>query len=517
MQADSATMGGGAPRRALKSLVGIYPAAVRGRLRSIKWAAQILLLAVYYIVPWLRWDRGEGAPNQMILVDADIGRIFLLDMEIWPGDLYVVTGLLILSALGLFLVTALFGRIWCGFSCPQTVWTDLFMQVERWIEGDRGARMRMAMAPMSLSKAGKKVAKHALWIVIAASTGGAFVLYFIDAPTVFPLIFTGEAPVPAYLFIGVLTALTYALAGGAREKVCTHMCPWPRFQSALLDADSLVVTYQDWRAEPRGKVKAPLRPSLQSLEGEGALAHSTLQELAEAAAAGVQAGESGRGDCIDCNQCVVVCPMGIDIRKGLQFECIGCGLCIDACNAIMDKVKRPHGLIAFDSESNHAARSAGQPPLGRRLIRPRTIIYVLAAGLIAAITLFALISRDALVLSVIPDRQPVFVRLSDGGVRNTYTVRISNKQRDVLDFRLAVTGVDGLLLRSASGEDAIEAASDPGLQLQAGSAEVETWTVFVTAPRGVGLRGRNEVDFVVRDAESGAVLESKESYIWGPE
>ena len=498
----------GAPRK----VVGIFPQSVRGPLRSVKWIAQIVLLAIYYTVPWFRWDRGADAPSQMVLVDMQTARIHIMNVEIWPGDLYLATGAMILAALALFMITALWGRLWCGFACPQTVWTDLFMQTERWIEGDRSARIRLAEQSWSFSKLSKRAAKYSVWLLISAVTGGAFVLYFFDAPTLAASFFTGDAPSSAYFFTALLTASTYLLAGGAREKVCTHMCPWPRFQSALLDKESLVVTYQDWRGEPRGKAKQALRPSLSSLQGEGALATSGLVELAAAAAKGSTAGEAGRGDCIDCNQCVAVCPMGIDIRKGLQLECIGCGLCIDACNGIMDKVKRPHGLIAFDSEVNHEARSKGEAPVPRHLIRPRTVIYAALLTALSAVLFAGLLLKETVVLSVIPDRQPVFVRLSDGSIRNSYTVRITNKEREVLDFNLVVDGVPGLILRVDEGE----APAETGLDLSVEEAGVRTWKVFATAPRELGLKGRNEISFKIVEKGASETVKTETSYVWGP-
>ena len=272
--------------------IKVYPRAVTGLWRRVKWSVLVLLLGIYYLVPWLRWDRGPGAPSQAILIDLDGRRGWFFDVVIWPQEIYFVTGLLILAAFGLFFATSLFGRIWCGFACPQTVWTDLFMLVERLIEGDRNERMRLDKAPMSLGKAARKGLKHATWLAIAAATGGAWIFYYVDAPATLVSIFRGTASVEVYFFIGLLTATTYLLAGWAREQVCTYMCPWPRFQAAMLDEQSVIVTYQNWRGEQRGKHKA---------------------------------GQSwaGRGDCVDCNLCVAVCPTGIDIRDGQQMECIG--------------------------------------------------------------------------------------------------------------------------------------------------------------------------------------------------
>src|SRR5690606_3240611 len=296
----------------------------------IKWAVLTFCLVIYYGLPWLRWDRGPGAPDQALLLDMSGPRGYFFNIEIWPQEVYYITGLLIVGALALFLATALFGRVWCGYACPQTVWTDLFMLVERWIEGDRNARMRLDRQPTSAAKVLRKSAKHAVWLLIAAATGGAWIMYFQDAPTVVREIFTGSASGATYFFFGLFTLTTYGLAGWAREQVCTYMCPWPRLQAAMQDEHSLIVTYQGWRGETRGKHKAG-----QSWEG--------------------------RGDCIDCGACFHVCPTGIDIRNGPQLECIGCGLCIDACDDVMGKVGRPLRLIDFVSLENLQNRAAKRP------------------------------------------------------------------------------------------------------------------------------------------------------------
>jgi cytochrome c oxidase accessory protein FixG len=206
----------------------IYPKLAHGTFRNLKWAAMIVLLAIYYVTPWLRWDRGASSPDQAVLVDFEGRRFYFFFIELWPQEVYYITGLLILGAFGIFLSSALFGRVWCGYACPQTVWTDLYIYVERLIEGDRNARMRLDKGPMSLAKAAKKTSKHIAWLLIAAATGGAWVFYFADAPTLFRELFTGTASVSAYLFVGILTFTTYALAGTMREQVCTYMCPWPR-------------------------------------------------------------------------------------------------------------------------------------------------------------------------------------------------------------------------------------------------------------------------------------------------
>ena len=280
--------------------VRVYPKAAAGKFRALKWRLLGLWLLVYYALPWIRWDRGPSAPDQAVLLDLTNRRGYFFFIEIWPQEVFYLTGILILAAVGLFLVTSLAGRVWCGYACPQTVWTDLFMWVERRIEGDRNARIKLDKGAWTAGKWARKVAKHAAWLAIAFATGGAWIMYFVDAPTVVVNFFSGLSDFDTYFFVGLFTATTYLLAGWAREQVCTYMCPWPRFQSAMFDEDTLIVTYQKWRGEPRGK-----------------------------------ATKEGIGDCVDCGQCVAVCPTGIDIRDGNQMECIGCAHCVDACNPVM--------------------------------------------------------------------------------------------------------------------------------------------------------------------------------------
>ncbi|GEP55072.1 cytochrome c oxidase accessory protein CcoG [Reyranella soli] len=456
--------------------IKVYPRAVGGQWRRIKWAALLLLLGVYYLVPWLRWDRGPGAPDQAILIDLDGRRGWFFDVVIWPQEVYFVTGLLILGAIGLFLATSLFGRVWCGFACPQTVWTDLFMQVERLIEGDRNQRMRLDRAPMSVGKALRKGLKHTAWIAIAAATGGAWVFYFVDAPSALAKIFTGEASLEVYFFVGLLTATTYTLAGWAREQFCTYMCPWPRFQAAMLDEQSVIVTYQKWRGEPRGKQKA----------GDD---------------------WQGRGDCIDCSLCVAVCPTGIDIRDGQQIECIGCGLCIDACTQTMTKVGRPRDLIRWDTLADQQAKERGASAAWRPL-RARTLLYGLLFGLVAAFMLAAFLSRSEAELTVQRDRSPNFVRLSDGSIRNAYTVKILNKRRSEQSFALALDGLPEARLGTIGTETLSSLVVHPDA--------VGTFRVFVTVPASAARAGSHAIDFVIRDA-AGFVRASHGAVFIGPE
>ena len=392
----------------------IYAKRARGTFRNLKWLVMALTMGVYYLLPWLRWDRGPALPDQAVLMDIAYGRIYFFWLEIWPQELYLVTGFLVLSALALFLVTSIAGRVWCGYLCWQTVWTDLMIAVERFWQGDRNTRIRLDKEPWSASKIFKKVATHISWLLIAAATGGAFILYFRDAPTLAREFFTGEAPLVSYLFFALLSGMTYLMGGIAREQVCIYMCPWPLIQGAMFDRDSLLVTYRDFRGEPRG-------------------AH--------------RKGESwdSRGDCIDCKACVAVCPMGIDIRDGPQLECIQCALCIDACDEIMGKINRPKKLIAYDTFRSIESEVKGGG-LQLRLLRPRTLLYSGLITFVGAIMALAIMSKTVLEMNVVPERNPLYVALSDGGVRNAYLVKILNKQYEAREFELAVTGLEGAKL-----------------------------------------------------------------------
>jgi len=401
----------------------IYPQSVKGRFRTFKWIVLAVTLGIYYLLPFIRWDRGPNAPDQAILVDLPHHRFYFFFIEIWPQEVYYFTGLLVLAALTLFLMNAVAGRVWCGYLCPQTVWTDLFYAVERWIEGDRRERMRSDKENLTLRVAAKKGLKHFIWLMIAWWTGGAWVLYFADAPTLVYQLATFQAPMIAYIWIGTLTFTTYTLAGFMREQVCTYMCPWPRIQAALTDEYALNVTYRYDRGEPRGSMKKN-----EALRRQGLPA----------------------GDCIDCNQCVNVCPTGVDIRKGLQLDCIQCGLCIDACNSVMEKICRPRNLIAYDSDMNVKARIEGRPEV-RRIVRPRTILYVVMIAIVGAIMLGSLATRQTTYLSVMHDRNPLYVRLSDGSIRNGFTIRVANKQLDGRSYVLSVEGLPGATLDIIGG------------------------------------------------------------------
>jgi cytochrome c oxidase accessory protein FixG len=453
-------------RKLYKAREPIYPKRVKGTFRRLKWIIMAVTLGVYYLVPWIRWPRGPAEPDQAVLVDFAGRRFYFFFIEIWPDELYFLTGLLIIAALALFLATALFGRIWCGYACPQTVWTDLYVWVERAIEGDRNARMKLAKAPWTFDKIRKRVAKHAIWVFIGMATGGAWIFYFHDAPTIARDFLRGEAPFTAYFFFALLTFTTYIFAGSMREQVCTYMCPWPRIQAALTDEDTLQVTYKYDRGEPRGAHK----------KGD------TWE---------------ARGDCIDCKACVVSCPMGIDIREGPQLECINCALCIDACDDIMVKVDRPKGLIAYDTDANIARRVAGDKPLAR-LVRPRTILYAAVLAFVGVLMIWGLSTRDTMTVNVLRDRTPPFVLLSDGSVRNAYTVKIVNRENYTRDLRITVDGPDGMEIGAVG-----EKAEGNMVTVAAPGDVVRSVRIFVTLPKGAAHDASTPVTISVADPATG--------------
>ena len=441
----------------------VYPKLAHGWFRRLKWLVMAVTLAIYYITPWLRWNRGENFPDQAVLIDIPARRFYFFFIEVWPQQIYLLAGLLILAALTLFLVTSVAGRVWCGYTCPQTVWTDLFVMIERVFEGDRSERIRRDRGPLTLDKLWRKASKHAVWLIVALGTGGAWIFYFVDAPTLLTRLFSLEASTPVYVFTALFTLTTYVLGGFAREQVCTYMCPWPRIQAGLQDEHSLLVTYRAWRGEAR----APYAKD---------------------------SDWSSRGHCIDCGNCVTVCPQGIDIRDGQQLPCIGCALCIDACDSVMEKVGLPRGLVAYDTLENLANKATG-PAARVRLIRPRTMLYAGLIVLVAALMAIALVTATKLDMTVLHDRNPLFVSLTDGSVRNGYTLKIINRSHDTRHFVLSLDGLPGASLAivgDGSHENGIAARPD----------DLRSVRVFVTQPRDLRARGPADFSFVLTDRDS---------------
>jgi len=446
----------------------IFPRRVYGPFRNLKWVILIVTLGIYYVLPWIRWDRGPELPNQAVLLDLANRRFYFFWIEIWSHELYFAAGLLIMAGLGLFLFTSALGRVWCGYACPQTVWTDLFILVERWIEGDRNARLRLhRQEKMDFRKFRLRMAKWIIWLLIAVATGGAWVFYFADAPTLFVDLFTGQAAAVAYITVAILTATTFLFGGFAREQICIYACPWPRIQAAMMDEDTLTVSYRPWRGEPRK--------------------HSEE----------VTAGEP-MGDCIDCMACVNVCPMGIDIRDGQQLECITCALCIDACDDVMAKIGKPRGLIDYIALSDERLEREGNPPrpVWKHIFRVRTLIYTALWSGVGIALLVALFVRPEIEVTVAPIRNPVFVTMSDGSIRNTYDIRIRNKNNDERLFRISVTGDPAMRIQ-------LEGTPYGSITVPADESFLQR--VYVIAPPGSTKAegGLNDVRFWIEDLTNG--------------
>ena len=461
----------------------IYPQSVHGLFRRIKWAVLIATLGVYYLLPFVRWDRGPNAPDQAVLIDLPARRFYFFFIEIWPQEVYYITGLLILASIVLFLMNAVAGRVWCGYLCPQTVWTDLFQVIERLTEGDRRDHLQRDSRKWTAETYARKALKHFLWLMVAWWTGGAWVLYFADAPTLVKELATLQAPFIAYAFIGILTFTTYTLAGHMREQVCLYMCPWPRIQAALTDEYALNVTYRYDRGEPRCSAKK-------------------AQQM--------RAHNEPAGDCVDCLQCVHVCPTGIDIRGGANLGCIQCGLCIDACDAVMAKLGRATGLIAYDTDLNIKRRIEGKQPFFK-LVRLRTVLYAAIIAIVGGVMIYTLATRDSEGISVIHDRNPMFVRLSDGALRNGYVIRIVNKQLRHRDFIVSVDGLPSTLIDfvglppRADGRQLVDVGPDQTREVR---VVVTDYSMTSPAPSTTIL-------FKLIDVDSGEVAEMRDHF-FGP-
>ena len=377
----------------------IYPREVSGFFQNIRHITGFIALGIYFLLPWVSWN-----DRQAILFDLPHRQFYLGPWVFWPQDFYYLTWLLVISAFGLFLVSALAGRIWCGYACPQTVWTDLFIRIERWIEGSVAKQKKLAASTFSMEKVTKRILKHALWILIAAVTGITFVGYFIPIKTLLSQITAFELAGWSTFWIGFYTLATYGNAGFMREQVCKYMCPYARFQAVMLDKDSLVIAYDPKRGEPRGKLKK-------------------------------MANNEANTGCIDCKLCVQVCPTGIDIRDGLQYECIACAACVDVCDSVMEKINAPKGLIAYTTLNQVEGNKT-------RIIRPRVLVYT---GLILALVMglsLSLAYRNPYNLDIIRDRNVLVRQNTDGSISNLYTLKISNKTQENRTFFINATPID---------------------------------------------------------------------------
>jgi cytochrome c oxidase accessory protein FixG len=387
----------------------IYPRAVTGRFASWRWGLVFATQIIFYGLPWLTWNG-----RQAVLLEITARKFYIFGLVLWPQDVIYLTAILVIAAFSLFLFTAIAGRLWCGYACPQTVYTHVFLWVERKIEGERLARMRLDEAPLSLEKIVVKGLKHTSWLVIALWTGYTFVGYFTPIRDLGIRAITWQLGPWETFWILFYGFATYGNAGFMREQVCKYMCPYARFQAAMFDRDTLIIAYDDERGEPRGPRSRKVDPA-----------------------------EAGLGHCVDCNICVQVCPTGIDIRKGLQYECIGCAACIDGCNQVMERMGYPKGLIRYASE-NALAQHFGSSAMWRRALRPRTLIYT---GLLVAIigaTAASLVLRNPLKVDVIRDRGALAREASPGVIENVYRLQIMNTDEKQREFIVTATGVPGI-------------------------------------------------------------------------
>jgi cytochrome c oxidase accessory protein FixG len=427
----------------------IYPRSVAGFFSAWRWLTVWITQLVFYGLPWLQWN-----DRQAVLFDLEARRFYIFGLVLHPQDFIYLTGLLVISALALFLFTAIAGRLWCGYACPQTVYTEIFLWIEKKVEGDRSARMRLDQSAFSLNKLGKKWTKHSLWMLVALWTGFTFVGYFTDIRELGALTMAlalGPWQTFWVLFYGFAT---YGNAGFMREQVCKYMCPYARFQSAMFDKDTLIVTYDEERGEPRGPRSKKADPAAMGL-----------------------------GACVDCSLCVQVCPTGIDIRNGLQYECIGCGACIDVCNDVMDKVGYPRGLVKYATQ-NALAQHWGKTEMLRRAMRPRVLIY---SGILLAITLavgVSLFMRTPLKVDVIRDRGALARMVEQGRIENVFRLQIMNVTEKPQRYSVSVRGLDGIVIASEHEFDVLP-------------AEVRSAVVRVQIPPGASS-GSYPIDFDIK-------------------
>ena len=442
----------------------IYPRSISGFFARWRWALVFFTQLVFYGLPWLEWGQ-----RQMVLFDLGARRFYIFGLVLYPQDFIYLTGLLIISALSLFLFTAVAGRLWCGFACPQTVYTEIFMWLEHKIEGDRSARLRLDASPWTFEKIWKKSLTQFSWIAVSVWTGFTFVGYFVPIRELGAelMALQGTWQIFWVVFYGFAT---YGNAGFLREQVCKYMCPYARFQSAMFDPDTLIVTYDEARGEQRG-------PRVKTADYKA----------------------KGLGDCIDCTLCVQVCPAGIDIRDGLQYECIGCGLCVDACNTVMDKMHYPRGLIRFSTQ-NGVAKGWGKAEILRRVLRPRVLIYTAILVALCVGMLASLVVRSPLKVDVVRDRAALSRIVAGGKLENIYRLQIMNATEAPQRYRIAAKGLQGL-----------ELASEAEFEIDA--AQSRWVAVRLHIPYGSAPAGSHVVHFDIESLGTGAMVSEKSVFL----
>jgi len=440
----------------------IYPREIKGRFASLSKIATNSLLGLFYLMPWLIWD-----DRQAFLFDLPARKFYLLGLTLWPQDFPYLALLLMIAALSLFFFTALAGRLWCGFACPQTVWTEAFIWMEQITEGTRSQRIKLDKAPWNWNKLRRKGSKQILWITFSLWTGFTFVGYFMPVRQLGVDIIT--LSVGGWtLFWGVFYGFaTYGNAGYMREQVCKYMCPYARFQSAMFDKDTLIISYDTDRGEPRGGRKRS-----------------------------VDRKKEGLGDCIDCNLCVQVCPTGIDIRDGLQYECIACAACIDACESIMDKMDYPRGLVRYTTE--HALQGKTS-----HVLRPRMFVYAAILLVLAGSLFTSMVTRTPIILDVIRDRNTLYRELPGDLIENSYTIKVINQSNDARNFRLSVDGVPGLTLDGVTNQITVDGGGILSLPVRARTQRGNAYGIM-------------NITFAVTAADDESVTVIEDSRFLGP-
>ncbi|MFZ2974099.1 cytochrome c oxidase accessory protein CcoG [Ferribacterium limneticum] len=427
----------------------IYAKGVRGYFDNWRIALVIFTQVLFYGGLWLTWN-----DRQAILLHLVERKFYIFGVVFWPQDVIYLAALLIVSAYALFLVTAVAGRLFCGYACPQTVYTQIFMWIENWVEGDRNARIKLDKAPMDARKFRIKATKHLLWGIIGLWTGFTLVGYFTPVEELINNVLTGQLGPWETFWIFFYGGFTILMAGFMREQVCKHMCPYARFQSVMFDPDTMIITYDEERGEPRGARKKNVAPDAPKL-----------------------------GDCVDCNQCVIVCPTGIDIRKGLQYECIGCAACVDVCDQVMEKVGLPKGLVRYSTE-NAMAKHQGKQEILAHIIRPRILLYTFILIVITGLSIWFLMSRIPLKVDIIRDRSTLAREADDGRIENVYMLQIMNTEEQSHRYKVTVDGLPGAEI---TGE----------VEVDVPPATLQSFNTVVAVPPDAGKTGSNPIHFEI--------------------
>ena len=468
----------------------IYPREIKGRYQRLQRLALLVLLGLYYGVAWLSWD-----DRQAVLWDLPARKFYIFDLVFWPQDFIFLALLLIMAGLALFFFTALAGRLWCGYACPQTVWTEAFLWIEQKLEGDRNQRMKLDASHWNTNKLLRKFGKHSLWLILALWTGFTFVGYFTPikelADRVFPYAWSGWE----LFWVLFYSLATWGNAGFLREQVCKYMCPYARFQGAMFDRNSLIIAYDSLRGEARGsRRKGSLASVLERARGLLPVSKLNDHGYVPFAASDTKPATEELGDCIDCTLCVQVCPTGIDIRDGLQYECIACGACIDACDSIMDKLDYPHGLIRYTTQHQLEGKSS-------RVLRPRIYIYgFLLLGMLATFAI-GIAQRSPLIVDVMRDKQLYRIN-SQGDIENSYTLRLINKELDSQVYKFRIES------------DAAVSIENHVREFSLAAQEVQTQAITLVAKQGK-VKGRADVRFVLERAD-GSVTVIEENRFLAP-